>query len=74
MSLDLRIALINIAGSQMADQCYVQIVDFQTDEIVKQMGPMTKWKADKVDRGVNINLNHDAYYTQLVDESDVDGK
>ena len=47
---------------------YVQIVKFQDEEIVKEMGPMPEFKAEKVDDGVNINLNHEEYYTKIVEK------
>ena len=34
------------------------------DEIVKIFGPMkSMWKVEKVEGGVDINLNHEDYYT-----------
>ena len=33
------------------------------------MGPFeNERRADKIDRGLNINLNHDDYYTLVVEE------
>lgn len=52
---------------------YVEIVNYDTDEVVKRMGPMSERKADKVDNAANINLNHDKYYTRIVPASDVSG-
>ena len=45
---------------------YVQIIRFEDDHAIETMGPMSEWKADRVDRGVNINLNHEAFYTLIV--------
>ena len=46
---------------------FVEIVRADDDkEVVRRMGPMSEHQADKVDRGANINLNHDAYYTRIV--------
>ncbi len=48
-------------------QFYVKIVKYGTEEVVKRMGPMSERQADKVDSGVNINLNHEEYFTRIVD-------
>jgi hypothetical protein len=49
---------------------YVVIVqsarDGQPEQIVKEMGPHPLWKAEKIDGGANINLNHDAFYTLIL--------
>ena len=48
---------------------YVDIMRFENDgELVERMGPFTEKKAEKVDGGVNINLNHEEYYTLIVEE------
>ena len=44
---------------------YVEIVTHEVPErIEKRTGPMSVWQADKVERGVNINLNHERFYTR----------
>lgn len=45
----------------------VKIMEFGKDEPVEIMEAVTERMADKIDRGVNINLNHDKFYT-LVEE------
>lgn len=52
---------------------YVEVVEYETEKVVKRLGPMSPWKAGKVDDGLNINLNHERFYTRLV-EADGDGK
>jgi hypothetical protein len=50
-------------------QFYVEIRPYTEDESdpgFRRMGPMSERKAEKVDRGVNINLNHKDYYTRIV--------
>ena len=43
---------------------YVTIVKFDSNTIVKAIGPYTSIRqADKADDGVNRNLNHVDYYT-----------
>ena len=48
---------------------YVEIVKSgdEGDEVVKRMGPMNERKAERVERGANINLDHEHYYTRVVD-------
>lgn len=50
---------------------YVEIVEDETGKVVQSMGPMSKWRAGKVEDGVGINLNWDEYSTRIVDK---DGK
>ena len=52
-------------------QYYVEIVKYESDEhgdegLVEKRGPFNGWKANKVDDGLNINLNHERYYTRIV--------
>lgn len=49
---------------------FVEIVKYgDLEEVVKKMGPIaTERQADKIDSGVNINLNHEDYYTRIVKE------
>jgi hypothetical protein len=54
------------------DNTYVEIVEIVDgkDNVVKRMGPMSKRKAEKVDGGANINLNHEKFFTRIVEGSD----
>jgi hypothetical protein len=45
---------------------YVQIIRKKDNKIVKEMGGMSEWKADKVTRGALLNLNCDEYYIDIV--------
>ncbi len=46
-------------------QLYIEIVDSQTDEVVKKLGPFTSERErERSDRGVNINLNHERFFTR----------
>jgi hypothetical protein len=47
---------------------FVEIVERSTGAVVKRMGPMNERKADKVESGASINLNHDDYFTRIVRE------
>jgi len=45
---------------------YLDIIDYNTTKCVKRFDVtgQTERQIDKLDRGVNINLNHEQYYTQ----------
>lgn len=47
---------------------YVEIVEKNSGEVVERMGPMHERKAEKVESGVNINLNHQDFFTRIVNE------
>ena len=57
----------------MKPEFYVQIIERSfafNDEIIKkrvmkEMGPYSERKAERIEDGVNINLNHDRYYTTI---------
>lgn len=48
----------------MADY-YVEVRNLQTEEVIKRLGPMSERKAERVERGMLINMNHEDYYTQI---------
>ncbi len=59
---------------QNVEMVYVEIVNIKTNEVVKSMGPMSKSKADKIEGGVMINMNHEEYFTrQRPEKDDTDG-
>jgi len=45
---------------------FVEIVDSETQEVVKRMGPMNERNAGRVEEGVGINLNHEKFYTRVI--------
>ena len=45
----------------------VRIMQHGVDEPVKVMPASSERSADRIDSGVNINLNHEEYYT-LIEE------
>ena len=45
---------------------FVEVVRFDTMEVVKRLGPNPYRQAERVARGVEINLNHDEYFTRIV--------
>ena len=52
----------------MSGEFYVQIIAYKGDKVIEELGPFPGRQADKVDDGININLNHDAFYTLVVEE------
>ena len=48
---------------------YVEIIRRSDAKCIKRMGPLTERSAERVESGVNINLDHEGYFTELV-ESD----
>ena len=44
----------------------VQVRKIDTDEIVKELGPKSERECERIERGLEINLNHEAYYTAIV--------
>lgn len=56
---------MNQKTENVSDKYFVEIVERTGNLVVKRMGPMGSRKADKVERGFNININ-DAYRTRIV--------
>jgi hypothetical protein len=46
---------------------YLEIIKFEGDQIVKRIDVtgMSAGQQDKLDRGLNINLNHEEYFTTI---------
>lgn len=48
----------------------VEVVERGSDKVVKEIPcGASERAAEKVERGVNINLNHEAFYTRLVSDA-----
>ena len=45
----------------------IQVVDTETDEIVKTLEAHNLRTAERVDDGLNINLNHMKFFTRIVE-------
>jgi hypothetical protein len=54
----------------MGDLYVVQIVEDATGKVVRQSNPASHRRADKIEDGMNINLNHEAFHTRIVDASE----
>ena len=48
----------------------VEIVSRETEQAVKVMRYDTERLAEKAERGVEVNLDHERYYTRIVLEGD----
>ena len=48
----------------------MQIKRIDNDEIVKEVECSSERSADRVYIGMNINLNHDDYYVEIVEVED----
>jgi len=48
----------------------VQIKSFDMDKTVKEVKCHSRRQADRADRAMNINLNHDEFYTNVVEVND----
>lgn len=44
---------------------YIRVIEYKSDKVVKSIDVTGKSERqiDKIDRGLNINLNHEEYYT-----------
>ena len=42
----------------------VEVVSYETGEVVKSIVCTSERGADRIERGLNINLNHEKYYTR----------
>ena len=45
---------------------YVEVYRKSDGQIEKRSGPMTERKAEKIEAGMMINLNHEQYETRIV--------
>lgn len=46
---------------------YVEVVEFDTEAVVKAIGPVgSEREAERVERGVLINMNTEKYFTRVV--------
>lgn len=53
----------------------VAIKKHSDDSLLKTIGSSTTQRGlERIENGVNINLNHDEYYTEIVDKDDIEGE
>ena len=51
--------------SEIPATFYVCVIDWNTDKVIKQMGPFTESKAEKVADGLEINLDHENFFVGI---------
>lgn len=51
-----------------AREYFVEVVSCVGENVVKRLGPLTESRADRVDAGLNINLDRENFYTRIVAE------
>ena len=49
----------------------VEIVEIKTQKIIKSISCIGKKYAEKIQLGVEINLNFDEYFTRIVDDESI---
>lgn len=49
----------------MSDTYKIKVIKAETGEIVKTLEAATERAAERVERGLNINMNHADYYTVI---------
>lgn len=47
---------------------YVEVVSRDTKAVIRRLGPMREHKADAVERGIQINLDHTTFFTRVTSE------
>jgi hypothetical protein len=43
----------------------VKVIDYETKLVIHSVDCSSEERANKVENGININLNHDMYYTSI---------
>ena len=54
----------------MFEMVYVNIIEMNTEEVIKKLSCRSMREAIRVERGVNINLDHENYYTSIYDPNE----
>ena len=49
----------------MGDTYKIKVIEANTGEVVKTLEATTERSAERVERGLSINLNHSDYYTVI---------
>lgn len=48
----------------------IEVVDETTNSVVKAIDCASQRQADRIEAGLNINLNHELYFTRIVSQGD----
>jgi hypothetical protein len=57
----------------MKGEWKVEVVHIETEEVVKAIECNSERSAERVERGVLINMNHEDYFTRIVGPEGKDG-
>ena len=49
----------------MSETYKIKVIKADTGEVVKTLEATTERSAERVERGLNRNMNHDSYYTVI---------
>lgn len=52
--------------TEKKDRYYVRIIHSATGKIEREMGPMSRAKAERVERGALINMDIENFHTEIV--------
>jgi hypothetical protein len=58
----------NAQGTGLGMKWVVQVVEHDTDRVERSIDCESHHKAERVEDGLNINLNHARYYTRIVEK------
>lgn len=47
---------------------FVEVLDYDTNAVIERISCKSETGAQRTDDGVNINLNHDKFFTRVVSE------
>lgn len=45
---------------------YVEVVSYETGKVEERRGPYPERRAEKIAAGMDVNLDHERYYTRVV--------
>lgn len=48
--------------------CYVEIVAFKDDKVIRRMGPYSEREAETIEKGARRNLDHERFFVRTVEE------
>jgi hypothetical protein len=54
---------------EVMENYYVQIIRYDDCIVETELGPYTERRAELADGGINRNLNHEDYYTKIVQKN-----
>ena len=49
-------------------QYFVEIIETGSGKTIEKHGPKSERMAERMERGISINLNHEKYYTWISEE------